>query len=401
MVSLIISIFAKFAYYEIFSKTFLVLLNSLIVYPIFFLANLIDKKISYVSSLLVTLLPISIINSRFVMTDHLGLLFSISAITLFFYALKNKKDILFYIGSFIFGLSILTKFTSLIVLILLVPFSIYLLKKPKAFTICATILLLTLAPFLVFSFQQFGNPLSVFNKAFHVVQSHDPINIGFFFSQFIDMFGILLSIFFLYGIYKLFKNNKIKNFINKNDKVNKINNFIHKSFLFQTLIVILYSFFILFRGVAKPPGMEWEVQRIILILIPYVIILSCYGIFRISESTKKNYTVPILVLSILLLISTNYSRIYSPAIEFEDGLRYVTKDMGVFIKNSKISEFSCFGNCPPIAYYSNKQMNHYYSDSSLIDSQPEYLVTFKEIEDYILMTKICHNSWCSYLYATK
>lgn len=384
LVPLIISILAKFVYYELFSKILIILINSLIVYPIYFLAKLIDKKIVLISSVLSAILPISIINSRFVMTDHLSMLLGVSTITLFFYAVKDKKDTLFCVGSFFLGLSVLTKFTSLLFIILLAPFGIYLIKKPKIIVSSIIVFLLTLTPFLIYSFQQFKNPFYVFYRAFHVVQSSSPIDFSFFFIQFIDMFGIILSFSFIYGTYKLIKNKHI--------------NFFQKTIIFQTIVVTVYSFLIIFRGVAKPPGMEWEVQRIILILIPYVIILSCYGIHCISKSTKIKNTMPIVILSGLLLMSSNYSKVYTKSIDFEDGLRYVTKDMGIFLRNSDINNFSCVGNCPPVAYYSQIKMNHFYSFESLVNSDPDYVVLFKQTKEYTLMTKICHRNWCSYLY---
>src|SRR3989338_1412791 len=104
--------------YELLSRALLTFLNSFIIFPVYFLGRLVNKKTAILSSVLISLLPASIINSRYVLTDHLGAVLALTAFVLFFIGTKHKeKSYLMYIGSFVLALAILTKFTNLLMLI--------------------------------------------------------------------------------------------------------------------------------------------------------------------------------------------------------------------------------------------------------------------------------------------
>lgn len=386
LVPVLISGIYKFGLnYEVFSKLLLIILNSLVVVPMYYLGLVINKKIALISSIIIAAMPISIFNSRLIMTDHLGMVLALSTIVLFYYSLKNIK--LFYLGGIFLALSILTKFTNLLLLVILFPFIFKHYKNVKHIIISASLFLLTLLPYFIFNIIKFNNPIFTFLKAWQVVAEPLKTELSFFFYIFNDMFGLMFLILLVLGLAFFLKTQK--------------KDFKFYSIIYMFFIILLYSIKILYKGVARPPEIEWEAARVILLLLPFSCLFISYVAINISERfTNKNLILALFIIIGLLFLKPQYIRTYTPTIEYESGLRYVTKDMGYFLKELQIDAFSCLGNCPSIAYYSQSNMELFFNKDNLINSNSKNIVVFHELDskEYLLEKKFCKEDWCTYFY---
>lgn len=107
----------------------------------------------------------------------------------------------------------------------------------------------------------------------------------------------------------------------------------------------------------------------------------------------------------ILILSSwaqQYSRFAQPAISYEEGLRHVTKELGLYLKNEDIDSFLCLGNCPPIAYYSDKKAFIIYDIRHFELKPNQYGVIFSDKIDKLDETYekdkvFCEEKWCVYL----
>lgn len=333
LISVLISPFARFAQFELLSVAYLSVLNSLMVFPMYFFGRLFSKKTGLIAAFLIAIIPVHIINSRWVMSDALAALFFIVSLYFFYVGLKNQSLRPFIIAGIFAGLAIATKFTSLLLLLMFAPF---VLRKNA--WISGLAMLITLVPFFAYSYLLFSNPFQVIINAFHVVVTSDPISIPFLIYVFFDTFGLLLVPIVLGFI--LLRKNKI--------------------FLYWSAISLFYFLFISFRGVVKPAGIEWEVERFLLLFLPFALIAASVFIAKL----RLNPAV-LLILLLLLIPFWTFERVYTPAVEFEDGLREATKEIAIFAKYLPQDNFMCYGNCPPIAYYADKNITIVYDPDRL------------------------------------
>ena len=400
LVSIIIAPLSVFSFetYQLLSKLLIILLNSFIVVPAYLIGRQLSEKTAIIAAVLMSILPLSILNSRYVMTDHPGAVLALLGFMLFFYGTKNKKDKLLYFGSIFLGLSLMMKFTNLVVIGLIIPLVWILFKQKKIKEIAYSIIIFiaSIFPYLIYNLLKYNNPIYTFKNAWHVVVETNPITFDFFRYLFVDTFGFLFLLFFIVGMVIFIK----KKIVNAKKQTKIYNGII----LFAFIILFVYFTAIAGRGVAKPEGIEWEVERFMIVLVPFAIAFISYGLIKVSELIKnEKLRIPIIAIIIIIgisFITPSIIRAYTPQIEFEDGLRHTTYDMGEYIRNQNMTNFTCLGNCPPIAYYSNTKMNIVYSMNALIKSESSYLVTFETIknENYILKKQICKQTKCSYLY---
>lgn len=430
LLPLLLSPFAGSADYELFSRLLVAFLNSLAVFPVYFLTTSVfgrgapfvrvDKgcEAALIAAALIAFLPVHIINSRWVMTDALGALLAFSAVTAYLIGFQKRSSLLLFGGGVLAALSILMKFTNLLVLVLLLPLILINLRERwKGVLISGLLFAATLLPYLIFNLLSFGNPFFVFQHAFHVVAESDPAGMLFFIHSLMDVFGFLL-VFMVIGVVGVLAASlrsdstiprRAECAIGRNPicTIRQPQLYI----LYCLLIVSAYSFFILNRGVAKPPGLEWEAERFLLLLALFAVPFVAAGITSASAflaSFFRRYSAVAVLLAsafVILSIYPQFLRAYTPATTYEDGLRVVTRELGVFIRTSSVSEFGCSGNCPPVAYYSGKKMSVYYKLAELSAANHEYVVVFddsitKISGRYRLLQSFCDKRHCSYLVTT-
>ncbi|MBL7206173.1 MAG: glycosyltransferase family 39 protein [Candidatus Aenigmarchaeota archaeon] len=398
LISLIISPLWHLGNFELAVRILIAIINSLIVVPVYYLGKILSKKTGMISAILIAILPASVTHSRYILTDHMGALLALTTILFFFLGTKERKSKLLYIGSIFLTLSILMKFTNILLFLLLIPFLIMLLaeKRIKEILISGAVFLATLSPYLLFNYLSFGEPLHTFLKAWRIVAKPVPVNFDFFAYIFNDTFGLIFLVVSLIGFIAFARKILSKPTIR--------NKFLTGTLIFIFIVALAYFIGVVNIEVAKQPTIEWEAERFMLLSITFFTIFIGYGLLSLSKLVGKKYTLPFIAIIFILglfLLSPQIMRTYDSQIEFENGLRNITKEMGLFLKSSDIQEFACWGNCPPIAYYSEKKMNVFYSQNDLTASETEYKVIFKEIENSNVIESFCKEEWCVYLHNDK
>lgn len=370
---------------EVLILFFIAFINSLFVPLIYFFGKELNEKTGFLSALFVTFMPYHILFSRWIMTDALAAL--LLTATLFFYwkGLKNRNNLII-LGGIFFGLSILMKFTNLIIVFLLFPMIVYFRKKNIIRIVISFIsVFIVLIPFFIFSYVQFGSILSIFQAAFHTITDKIPVSIGFTIWTIIDFLGPVLLFLFIIGLYRVLrtKNNALISYL-----------------IYWVVLSVSFYIFLSFKGAAKPPSIEWEMERFLCpIIAPSVIIIGHY-----AQKFNKKF-IFILVVLFLLTGIPNYIKAYTPAIKYEEGLRHVTKDAGLYIKeNTNInSTIYCNFNCPSVAYYSQRETKIITINGFKIDdySKNSYFLIISQFEHDIKLNKtksIKNKSWSANLY---
>ncbi len=390
LLSLLLSPFARLDSYELASRFLLAFLNSLVVFPVFFLtAAVFSRSAAFIAAALAAFLPVHILNSRWVLTDALGALLAFSAVAAFVFGflLQRKMVFFFALGGLLAGLAVLMKFTNLLLIALLPPLLILAVARRRFSAVAAGLLLfvIVLAPFLAYSQIGFGSLFYTFERAFHVVAESDSLGFGFFVYLLLDSLGVLL-VFLVFGIARI--------------QLAKLRLYL----VFCLLAAGAYSFFIVGRGVSKPFGVEWEAGRFLLLFLLFALPFIGNGIYQFVSYFGRCFSFPAaasaVVLVSLLLMYPQFARSYAPALGFEGGLRAVAKEAGLYLRGSSMEDFACLGNCPPVAYYSGKKMSVYYSAADLAAANHSSVVVFGSsgfFPSYRVVEEFCSGSHCAYL----
>ncbi len=397
--------------YELSSRFMVAFLNSLVVLPVYYLAKAVfSRKTAAIAAIVVALLPVQIVNSRWVMTDALGALLAFSSVTAYLIGLGKEKKLLVYAGGLLAGLAILMKFTNLLLVVLLLPLLAANIRRSfRAIALSALFFILTLLPYLIFNTASFGNPFYSFSSAFFVVAQHDPVTPGFFLYLLKDVFG-LAAVFLAAGV-ALSALGILGSFSSRvKPGQGKLAAGLLPYLLYCLIVAALYSFFIINRGIVKPPGIEWEAERFLLLPVLFaapfigfgaVRLLGLAGSGRLAVAVKPAATVLVIAATVFSLYP-QLIRAYTPAIAYEDGLRAATKDVGLYLSSSGIAEFGCLGNCPPVAYYSGKKMRIYFRLQDLEAVNHSVNVLFdgnvaNVSSDYKAVKDFCSGSHCAHL----
>ncbi len=424
---LLISPFSGLPSYELASRLLVAFLNSFVVFPVYYLAKFVfNKKTAVLAAVIIALLPVHILNSRWVMTDAPGAMLAFSSVAAYLMGLgegRGGRRFLVYAGGVFAALAVMMKFTNLLLFVLLLPLLLFYIKKRfKDIIISLASGALTLLPYMVFSALRFGGPLSAFSSAFFVVGQHDPVSFGFFLFTLRDSFG-LLALFLTLGILLCILISLARFFtpfpafanLRKSLAFPRLLPYL----LFCWLVALAYYFLIMSRGVVKPPGIEWEVERFLLLFALFSVpFISCGIVWSAAFASSLfcrygsagRIAAALIVISLTLAAIADHSlllypqlkRAYAPAIIYEDGLREATKEAGLFLRNSSFSEFGCIGNCPPISYYSGKMMSAYFTVAALEEAnQSAVLVSDDHLGSvsgrYSISGQFCSRRRCLYL----
>lgn len=399
LLTVMISPFAFSDHYLYLSKIFMIIVNTFFVFLVYVFAKQFNKQIGLLSAFLVSIWPYHLMSSSWVMTDGLAAITLMLTILFYFQGFKQKKDGLVYWGGFFLGLAVLAKLTNMLLFVMLLPLLIINLKKIKTILKSLLITILTISPYLIISYLKFGNPLHGILKAFQIgnsiMSSLGPQPLSVVFKIFYDFFGIPISAFLFAGFLLFIK----KEILLQKDKVVRKNNLF---WAYCFAIFLPYYFYTVHEG-ATP--IWWDTQRFLLSFLPFGIILSAYFITETIKKFSKTYKLIILaLLTIMVLLSwtQQYSRFAQPAINHEEGLRQVTKEMGLYLKYQDMDSLLCLGNCPPIAYYSDKKLSIVYDVKDFKLEKDQYGVIFsdkinKSSQTYGQVKSFCNQEWCVYL----
>jgi hypothetical protein len=460
------------------SRIIMAIANSFIVLAVYLLGREISQKTAWLSAAIAAFMPYGILAGRWVMTDSLAAMLSGFAVYFFWRAFRpspshlghedvnsrlkakanvrafgrlfgqlwDRKDFYAILSGVFFSLAILMKFTSMLVAAVLafIFFSALAGKNRKAINKKAspktspefsypstdfrrTILplayflfssIIVMLPYLIFNYLHFGNPFQVFVNAFHVVEESQPASMLFSVFSLFDFYGVFMLAFIAALALLLMQAGRMSG-----KTIGKQGQTMHRPahlggegnylrmLAFWAVLMLAYYLFILQRGVSKPPGIEWEAERFLLPSMLPVIIL---GSAAISGLGKK---AAIAVVAIALALQAPvYERIYKPAIQYEDGLRFVSRDISLYAGKTLGADarIYCTINCPVIAYYSGRQTiyvppylagdagnnkiaagSHAIEFVQLPDAQQGHFVSGKNLT---LIKSMEHGSWKALLY---
>ena len=314
------------------------------------------------------------------LTEIPSLMFMLIGLYFFMCEKNNKNNIL--TGLFI-GLSIATRFTSLLIIPCMIIYQLLKKEKMKNYY-WILFLILGFVPTIIFDLIRDFTPLREFFLMFSFNQNVAKNNPYYFIENFTGMFGELSVPFFIAGIIIMFA--RIKN--NKSDFLKK--NLVFMFFLFHFLF---YSFF-----------SAWKEERYMLNLIPFYYCLVSIGILNlinlILNNLNINYKKLIISIIVLSIIIPNIQLGNSSIISKSESYKQV-KEVAEYAKNEFPFDSNIITNSPPqVSYYAEKNIlslpseldNLYlvfeqYNDTSLIlisafEGIPSYFNEFNNAERF-------------------
>lgn len=400
LLPVLIAPFALFLdYYVLLSKIFMLLINSSLVILVYLFGKQFSKSIGLLSAFLVSIWPYHLMSSNWVMTDGPTAVLLLLTLLLYFKGFKQNKNNLIYLGGFFLSLAILMKFPNLLLLILLLPLIIFNLKKIKIVLKSFLISLLTFSPYLIWNYFYFGNPIYGILRSFKIgnmiIEEIGVHPLELIVRIFYDFFGLVISILIFAGVLLFIKKEIISK---KNKKIKKENIF----WVYCFFVFLPYYIYLAHEGTTP---IWWDTQRFLLSFLPFGLLFFSYFITQVINGFSKKSKLMILTFLFILILlgwGQQYARFTQPAINYEDGLRQVTKEMGLYLKEENIDTLSCLGNCPPIAYYSDKKLSVVYDTNNFESAFNQYRVVFsnnigKLKSSYERVKTICEKQWCVYL----
>jgi len=399
LLTVLIMPFAFSDHYLYLSKIFMILINTFFVFLVYVFAKQFNKQIGLLSAFLVSIWPYHLMSSSWVMTDGLAAITLLLTLLFYFHGFKQKKNELIYWGGFFFGLAILAKLTNMLLFIMLLPLLMINLKKFKVILKSLLIALLTILPYLVVSYLKFGNPLHGVLKAFTignaVMSSLGLQPVSMVMKVFYDFFGMPIAVLLFAGFLLFIKEEVL---LQKDKAVRKNNSF----WAYCFIIFLPYYLYVVNEG-ATP--IWWDTQRFLLSFLPFGVMFSSYFITEVIKKFSKTYKTIILLLVIIMVLlswTQQYYRFAQPAINHEEGLRQVTKEMGLYLKDQDMTGLLCLGNCPPIAYYSDKKLSITYDIKYFeLEKEGYGIISSDKIgelgKSYEQVNSFCEQKWCVYL----
>ncbi|MFT4308588.1 MAG: ArnT family glycosyltransferase [Candidatus Woesearchaeota archaeon] len=317
---------------EVFARFVVALFGSLSVLVAYLFGRKYDEKTGVVAAMLMCVMPMHILFSRMVLTDVAAAMLMAASILVFL----QRRSAPGWAGV-LFGLSVLMKFTSvlaLVVIALAVVAGYARLRSVIAFAFGGAV---TIGPFLVWSAYVFGSPFSVFFEGYRVVDVYDPVSLGFVLVLIVQCFSLLL-VGIAVSAYRVIRSDRV-------DRYSLV--------LFGWLAVMVLSFvFVLQKGVAMPPGLEWELARFLMpALIPGVVLAA-------REAARCSYRAIAVFGVVFVVINTGvYALAFSDPISHEDGLRVVSKEASFFL-DEVLGEDAMIAadNWPVVAYYAQRSV---------------------------------------------
>ncbi len=293
-------------------------LGALIVFPVYFLAKeLFDKKIAFLSALLIGIDPVHILISSGIWSNAPETLFITFAV---FFILKfNKTEFpsYLYIATIFAALSTFIRYTSGILIIIFIIYiilskskqHILILIKKKEIYFAFLIFILVLTPQFIYNTLQYGNPLSTYYNIhndlvfwsyrylFEIPPSMQyPTTITYFYTILFWTFDLKSLLFFLS------KSTFVPPLLVLFSFVGLIFLFRRKKYN-EALLLSLWVFFTIIPFLFFFQSTLWQSSRILLSMHAPFIILGIYGVFKVTDMLNRK-------LFSLLPRGYNYSSIF-------------------------------------------------------------------------------------------
>lgn len=393
LLPLLIAGIYQFSHSLIAAHLIVTLISSLGIILIFLLAKeLFNRKIALISTLIYTLIPLSIWLSHDILVDSILPTFWLLAFLFTIKTIKTEKFYFSVLAGIAVGLAILLKFSSLILpLFIFLTFFVYNFEskydigkkfgkrfytafiktlKSKRFWIIILFLFLTLSPYLIWNFFQFGNSLFPFIKGYLVLNWDTPSSWTILYKNFYQMLPYPLLIGLASLIFFNIKQRKIKK---------------EEILLWVTFLGIFLSMH----------TMQHKEIRFLLPVSPFITILSAVGFFGLFSfiSNKKRYLK--LIIGILIgaiVLSSLY--LYIPSHYFtnlKEG-HYISHEendlmrTAFWLKDNTQNDSIIYVNTqyPVSAYFSERKIivlpfwTKFQDRLSAIMSTPGYFILFPE-----------------------
>lgn len=347
----------KIGFQELGIKFFLELIPALLIvlFTYLLVKEMYDKKIALISAFITSVSWIHLFYSMRLMTDMLGLLFGILSFFFFWkgYVKKENKYYVWLIGFFV-ALAFLCRLTGIlyggIIFLFLFITEQFKFFKNKNLWIAVLVFLVTISPYLVWSYFYHGNAFA-FRQGYGGVPDSSP---GWYMIQHLyDYPELGFFIFFILGLVTLiplFLSFDLVIFKKNKERYNDLFSFI--------LIVVILFFFIFFLRSAE--------NRWLIAMSIGVFIFSAKGIILIYDFTKKNFKHFAIITLIALLIFGAYFQInHADAIIKDKVNTYVpVKEAALWMKeNSNPDDVILTASVPQTAYYSERKVISFYNSS--------------------------------------
>lgn len=351
------------------SAKFLVAVLSALSVPILYLYSRdISKRAGHFAALIFAMSAFVLYFSSRILTDVPSIFLIISALYAYSQHKKRDDNLLAFLAGILGGLAVLMRFSSLLILFAILIFELLMFVKNlswnnaknifKSYLVFVSGFLLPMIPFFIWSFFEFNNLFHVMERAQVIIGWSTHQNIWFYFSPFIEAFGILLVI-FLVGLISAIA-------LNKNRQT-----FLMLSWLFVSV------FFLLWTGHKEP--------RYLLLIIPAFVYFSSFGIETIIKSFKKKIVKNAVIVAFVLLIGLSFfvNGYYPNYRNTEDFFvrNYTTNTINVadYMKNIVDDNEVIYTNFegPVIALYSDRKVEQLYFGFGK-EVHPGYYVNFTE-----------------------
>ncbi|RLI99940.1 MAG: hypothetical protein DRP03_02250 [Candidatus Aenigmatarchaeota archaeon] len=338
--------------HSIISAHFVVsILSALGIIVIFFLAKeIFDEETAVFSSLLYALIPLNITLSHDILVDSFLPTFWAASALFVIKSAKTGERLHKVLAGIFIGFSILTKFTSLLLVFLPLfvfffskekrerterKFFTYFISSIKEMTLIVCSAILVVLPYLVWVAILFGNPLYTFINAFLVVNLDIPTSFTILYTQFNKIFPVL----FLFGLFLFILNAVLER---------KIDRFVASIGLFSLIFFVTIHF------------VTHKEIRFLLPIIPFLTIISVNGFIRgiVGRSKKATKLIFLIFFLIIVLgiISTNPKLKLLTNGNFFINPTSTAYNAALWLQKNTLPDTIIYTNTqyPVLAYYSNR-----------------------------------------------
>ena len=373
-------IFFKLGFQELAVKFFIVLIPAFLVvlFTYLLVKEMYDKKTALIASFITAVSWIHLFYAERIMTDAIGLLFGLVAFYCFWKGYVNEKSrvYIWLVGVFV-ALSFLTRLTGILygVIIALFIFLTGHFKplKNKNIWLIPVFFLLTIAPYLLYAYINFGSPLA-FQQGYAGGTGGKPLTFDVieFFLRFVydyPEFGFFLL--FLAGLTTLFPMFlSLDKILAKKEKL-----YFNDFFIFLSIIFTLFFFIYFLR--------QGENRWLIAMSIGIFTIAS-RGIILIYDFAKKNSGKSFAVAALILILFFGaYFQLKHADKTIKDKIdSYLpVKESGLWIKqNSNPQDIVLSLSEPQTTYYSERKVYRFQHfteeqfESLVKEKKPKYMI---------------------------
>ena len=256
--------------------------------------ELFDRKTALIAAVIMAFSPYVVKASHWIMTNVPALTFIMMSFYLALRGIKKDVGLLYVLSGFFFGVSILTRFTSL-VLLFVIPFYLFAYRKPvKAHLFYAIGVSIPMVPYLIWSQLEYGFFLFPFIIARGAV-SHGNESAFFYFERFSELFPLVVLI----GLV-VYVASRVVCFKNSVRSFGSLKTVLSKKFAKEDLTLVLWSVvFFAYVSITQ----HKEIRYLLPVALPVILLSArgCAPLFNVKNKILK--TVFLFVLSVLFIAS--------------------------------------------------------------------------------------------------